>query len=228
MHAADRIAEATGYRFRNNDLLKQALTHPSDHLAPAHYERLEFLGDAVLGLAVSELLYTRYPEEREGALAKRRAALVCGNSLAVVARSIGLGELLSMGEGEIQSGGRDNDTNLENAMEALFGAIYLDGGWEHAHSLAQQLFAPYAESMLAPPKDPKTRLQEWIQAQGHAVPHYRVLAKEGPAHAPFFTMEVSIAGGHRASGTGTSKREAEREAASALLTQLGIEDDHDQ
>jgi ribonuclease-3 len=139
------IEEKIGYKFKNPQLLKQALTHPSSkkNRNEKDYERLEFLGDSVLGLLVSEILYSGFPNENEGKLAKRRAAIVCRDSLYNVAKHFSLGEYLILGVGEIQIGGRDNKANLENALEALIAAIYLDGGIESARSFVKKFFADF-------------------------------------------------------------------------------------
>lgn len=207
------------YEFHDPALSKRALTHPSAQRAES-YERLEFLGDAVLGVIISDFLYHAYPEENEGALAKRRAALVCGATLADVARKLAIDRMLILGEGEAQSGGRDNDANLENALEALIGAIYLDGGLEAVRKFVLRHIAPLAESMAEPPKDPKTRLQEKAQAEGRGIPEYAVMTQTGPSHAPHFTVRATVSGWPEAKGEGGSKREAERKAAEALLSQL--------
>ncbi len=178
---------------------------------------MEFLGDAVLGLVISDYLYGMYPEENEGALAKRRAALVCGTTLASVARTLGIDAMLTLGGGEMQSGGRDNDANLENALEAAIAAIYLDGGLQAAREFVLRHIAPLSEGMAEPPKDPKTQLQEKAQAEGRGIPEYKVMAQEGPSHAPRFTVRVVVSGWPEEMGEGSSKREAEKKAAEALL-----------
>ncbi len=214
-----------GYEFKNERLLKQALTHPS-HVAEQggqHYERLEFLGDAVLGLAVSEFLYMAYTEEKEGALAKRRAGLVCGQALAEVAQQIKLDKAMKLGVGEESSGGRKNPTNLENVMEAVAGAMYLDGGMEPIRMLVDQYISPLAEVMTEPPKDPKTQLQEWAQAEKYALPRYELIKQDGPAHAPSFTVSVQVENYPLVEGHGTSKRLAERDAAERFLEQQNLQ-----
>lgn len=213
-----------GYTFTHPALLKEALTHPSftaEHDVP-HYERLEYLGDAVLDLLVSELLFTRFPEEKEGALAKRRAALVCGSTLAEVAVTIGLDQHLQLGGGEEGSGGRTNPANLENALEAVLGAIYLDGGIEPARAFVEQYFVPLADVMIEPPKDAKTQLQEWAQARGIPLPAYLLIKQEGPSHNPIFTLEVQVEGHPPVQAKGGTKKVAAQKAAETLLQQLTI------
>lgn len=212
------LQEKIGYFFRDQELLRVALIHPS--LAGANNQRLEFLGDAVLGAIIAELLYQQYPNEAEGDLARRHAALVRGATLASVARDIGLGDTLNMSSGEAQGGGRSNPTNLEDALEALVGAIYLDGGMEAARSFVVPRFSALALALQAPPKDAKTALQEWVQAKGLKLPSYTVVGTEGSAHAPVFTIELSIEGHEPVQAQANSKRAAEQMAAEALLANL--------
>lgn len=213
------IEQKIGYHFRQRGLLEEALTHPSCAKAYSN-QRLEFLGDTVLGLMVAQLIFRLFPQEKEGDLAKRHAALVCGESLVRYAEATGVAEHLQMSDGEDSSGGRNNPTNVEDMVEALFGAVYLDGGMV----AVEQAFLPYWEGQAgmvkAPPKDPKTALQEWAQARGKPLPYYRVAAAEGPSHAPVFTIEVTIEDGTVFSATAGTKRLAEREAARLLLEHL--------
>ena len=209
-----------GYEFRDPSLLTLALTHPSLGKSASN-QRLEFLGDAVLGLVVTELLYEKYPAEQEGELARRLAALIRGETLAKVASDIGLGEFLQLSASEAHTGGRTAPSNLEDALEAIIGAIYLDGGLEAAKQFILPQWCKLAETIATPPKDAKTALQEWAQARGLAVPDYKITAQTGPAHAPEFVVEVSITGHGQAQGTGASKRIAEQIAAGTLLAQLG-------
>ncbi len=222
MKSLELLEKAIGYRFHNSAYATEALTHPSASGASrrANYERLELLGDAVLGLIISEWLLSYFKEEKEGQIAKRRAGLVCGTTLAQVARSIGLGDFIILGEGEAASGGRDNDATLENAIGALIGAIYSDGGLEAARAFILPYFTPLAEAMLEPPRDPKTQLQEWAQGRGLPIPEYRVTSQHGPAHAPTFTVEVQVQGFSPASASGSSKRVAERDAAAKLIEKI--------
>lgn len=213
------IERKIGYSFRQRGLLEEALTHPSCARAYSN-QRLEFLGDTVLGLMVAQLIFRLFPGEKEGDLAKRHAALVCGESLVLYAQANDLAAHLLLADGEAAAGGRDNPTNIEDMVEALFGAVYLDGGME----AVEQVFLPYWEQQAgmvkAPPKDPKTALQEWAQARGKPLPVYSVAASAGPAHAPVFTIEVAIEDGTVFSATAGTKRLAEREAARLLLEHL--------
>jgi ribonuclease-3 len=217
-----RLEEKLGHVFHDSSLLKLALTHPSLHQTQNN-QRLEFLGDAVLGLVVAKILYRLFPHENEGELARRLAALVRSETLAQVARELSLGEYLLVSESEGQLGGRQNPTNLEDAMEAILGALYLDGGLEAAENFISQRWSELARSVTAPPKDSKTALQEWAQARGLAVPDYQVLETVGPAHAPEFTIEVRIQGYEPRIGRANSKRAAEQLAAQALLAAISHE-----
>jgi ribonuclease-3 len=210
-----------GYRFTDAALLEEALTHPSaSGTSDFHYERLEFLGDSVLSLIIAEYLHHNFKEEREGDLAKRKAGLVCRDMLAVISKEQGLDKALILGEGEEQTDGRNNAANLENVLEAIIGAIYLDGGHEAAVNIALPLFIPHAEQMKEPPKDPKTTLQEWAQEKGNALPEYAIIKKDGPAHQPFFTVEVRVDDEVPCTGEGTTKRAAEQAAATSLLEHI--------
>lgn len=214
------LEERIGHRFADASLLKQALTHPS--LAKGYNnQRLEFLGDAALGAAVARLLYEAYPKENEGELARRQAALVCGPTLARVAEALGLGEAMHMAASEAAGGGRANPTNLEDACEALIGALFLDGGYEAAERFVRAQWASLAKTLAAPPKDAKTALQEWSQGRGLPVPAYRVTESSGPAHAPVFTVEVSLPGYAPVFATASTKRAAEQAAAGEMLKALG-------
>jgi ribonuclease-3 len=219
------------YQFKDGDLLTHALTHPSVVAHPSEasgrgkrrftdYERLEFLGDRVLGVVVAELLYKSFPKDPEGDLAKRFAALAREETLAQVAKTIKLGQHLRLSPGEDSSGGRENPRVLADACEALIGALYLDGGFQAAHIVITRLWTPLINEISAPPKDAKTRLQEWAQARGLGLPRYVVTDQGGPAHNPVFLVEVSVDGQVPAKGQGASKRVAEQDAAASLLKVL--------
>jgi len=210
------LQERTGYRFHNGELLTLALTHPSVAGVKSN-QRLEFLGDAILGAVVARIVYDLYPTEKEGELARRHAALVCGKTLTDVARDIALGDLLQIGASETQAQGRQNASNLEDALEALIGAIYLDGGMQAAEAFITPRWTDLARKTETPPKDAKTALQEWAQARGLPVPLYQLAATSGPAHAPEFTIEVTVQGYGAKQAKATSKRVAEQLAAAELL-----------
>ena len=165
------LQERIGYSFKDESLLKLALTHPSIVKVQSN-QRLEFLGDSILGAVVAKILYDAYPAEQEGDLARRHAALVRGETLTQVARDIHLGEALNIAAGEVQGGGRDNASNLEDALEALIGALYLDGGMDAAEIFITPRWTKLADAMGAAPKDAKTALQEWAQGHGLPVPAY--------------------------------------------------------
>lgn len=220
------IEEVLKYKFINRKLLDEALTHPSismqkaEHDVIFNYERLEFLGDAVLALVVAELLINKYPLEREGALAKRHSGLVHGEALAVIAENIGISEYIRMTSGEAAGGGRHNRSNMENTLEAIIGAIYMDGGLEPIKSFIALNWAKAIEEMVEPPKDAKTSLQEWAQGRGLPIPVYEVISTSGPAHGPNFLVRVTVQGFAPVESTGSSKKKAEKLCAEILLEQV--------
>ena len=221
--ALDRLATVLGHRFGDPALLDQAVTHPSA-TSPARpdNQRLEFLGDRVLGLIVAEALLATYPGEAEGTLAPRFNALVRRETLAEIAVEIGLGEFLRLGRSEATGGGRRKKAILADAMEAVIAALFLDGGMAAAQHF---ILARWQERIEAPdtaPMDAKTRLQEWAQGRGMALPIYEVTGREGPDHAPRFTVEARLESGETAAGEANSKKQAEQIAAAALLARLGV------
>lgn len=218
----EALQKRIGYQFRNISLLERALTHPSLG-KQENNQRLEFLGDAVIGLVVAHILYDLFPQEQEGELARRQASLVRGETLAQVARDIKLGDALKVATSEIQSGGRDNSSNLEDALEALLGAIYLDGGLAAVEEFVVPRWKKLAETAIVAPKDAKTALQEWAQGRGLPLPVYSLLETIGSAHSPVFTIEVAVQGYEPAQAKATSKRAAEQLAAGALLERLNNE-----
>lgn len=195
------------------------MTHRSRDGSPS-YERLEFLGDRVLGLAIAETLYHRFPDEAEGALARRHAHLVRQDALARIARDLGLGPMMRLSRGEQDLGGQSNPSLLSDVCEALLGALYLDGGFEPAAAVIQRLWAPLIEADPTPPKDAKTALQEWAQGRGLPLPAYTEAGRSGPDHKPLFTVRVSLDGQGSESAQGASKRLAEQIAARRLLARL--------
>jgi ribonuclease-3 len=214
-----------GYKFKDPGLLERALTHASvrgGKVARSDNERLEFIGDRVLGLAIAEALNGQYPDASEGELARRYNRLVRGEACAKVARNIGLGDHLILSESEADSGGRNKTTILADAAEALLGAVFIDGGFEKARTVVHKLWQDQSEPVPEVAVDAKSALQEWAQGQGLALPRYTVVARKGPDHAPRFTAEVLIAGRAPAQGEGASKRIAEQAAANALLTREGV------
>lgn len=218
----DALCDLLGHRFRRADLVVDALTHGS-FSDQRTYERLEFLGDRVLGLIVAEMLLRRFPDEEEGDLAKRHVALVRQEALAEIAAGLGLGRFIRLARGEEESGGRENPAILSDVMEALLAALYLDGGLEVVRAFIEPHWTPVMETVSTPPKDAKTTLQEWAQRRGLPLPSYREVKREGPPHAPTFTVEVTVKGKRPALGEGTSKRLAEQAAADMLLTVLKVQ-----
>lgn len=197
------------------DLVKQALTHSST--GTADYERLEFLGDRVLGLAIAEELYKRFPEEKEGDLAKRHAALVSGKTLSKVAQHLKVGDILVLSENERQSGGHQNDNILSDAVEAVIGAVFLSSNYKTCYDLIIRLWNDYIDTMVVPPQDPKTQLQEWSQGRALGIPRYDLVERSGPDHQPVFRVSVSVDGYEAAVAEAGSKRSAEKAAAAAFL-----------
>jgi len=211
-----------GHRFADPALLVRALTHPSISTeARPDNQRLEFLGDRVLGLVVAEALLAADPDAPEGTLAPRFNALVRKETCADIAREIDLGAVLRLGRSETMSGGRRKTALLGDAMEAVIAAIYLDGGYSAARGLVTRLWGARIERVEEDARDPKTALQEWAQGRGEPPPAYVETAREGPDHAPRFTIEARLADGRAAAATASSKRAAEQAAAKALLAEVG-------
>jgi len=211
------------YAFRDARLLELALTHRSlaRDSGDVSNQRLEFLGDVVLGLAIADMLYALFPTEDEGDLSKRLVGLVNGVQLAEIARVMELGQYLFMSAGEAEQGGRENPSNLEDALEALLGAIYRDGGYEAAREVVTRFWKPHAQASKAPPKDAKTTLQEWAQGRGLPLPEYALISAEGPSHAPNFVIELRVKGIDPVRAEAGVKKTAERLAAEKLLAVLG-------
>jgi ribonuclease-3 len=215
------LENVLGYAFLDPELARTALTHRSwAHEADGSggNERLEYLGDAVLGLVIAHELYGAHPDWAEGDLTRSRAALVNQHALAEVARSLGLGRFLRLGQTERRSGGEDKDRVLANCLEALIGAVFLDGGFDAATDLLRRIFAPLLQAAVLGERDPKTGFQEWAHAKFGATPVYETVADSGTDDdAQRFTVEVRIQGESWGSGSGRSKRSAERAAAEAAL-----------
>ncbi len=212
------LERTLGHVFANRALLERALTHAS--LDSVHsYERLEFLGDRVLGLVVAQMLLDRFPGEDEGEIGRRFSALVNAGSLSQVGAELGLADHILAGPGVT------NEAIVADVVEALIAAMYRDGGFAVADAFVRRIWAPLIETVARPPRDPKTALQEWAQAGARGLPSYHELARKGPDHAPLFTVEVRLEGVDPVQATGSSKRAAERDAAAIMLQMLGI--DHD-
>ena len=212
----NELCERVGYQFADSDLLEIALTHAStDGKEKISYERLEFLGDRVLGLVISDLLIRTYDDENEGELSRRLSGLVDKKCLYSIASKIGLEKFVSVGKGT-----EVNQSILADVMEALFGAVFCDGGFKAASFVIEGLFIPILGENKEPPTDPKTKLQEWAQAHKLGLPEYREIKRSGPDHQPLFTISVLLKGFEARAGEGNSKRIAEQAAANALLDVL--------
>jgi ribonuclease III len=217
---APNLERTLGYRFTRGDLLAVALTHPSA-AAPgeAHYERLEFLGDAVLDLAIADLLMRRFPAAKEGALSKERASIVNGRTLAAKALEVGVNDCLLLGKGEEKSGGRLKPSILAASFEAIIGAIYSDGGLKPAKEVVERLFVDEIGGPSAE-RDYKTELQEVAYRQFRMHPSYELVASVGPDHAKKFTTRIRIGGRELGLGEGRSKKQSEQAAAREALDQI--------
>jgi ribonuclease-3 len=218
------LEDALGHRFKKQDLLTLALTHRSyayETETPEHNERLEFLGDAVLGLVAGEWLYRRHPVQPEGELSKLKSHLVSSRVLAHYGETVGVGEAIRLGVGEERSGGRSKESLLADATEALFGAIYLDAGLDAVRRVIEPMLETgLTETPNTVALDSKTRLQEQAQARGWALPSYHLVAESGPDHQKRFTIECHLEGERWGCGEGGSKKAAERRAAAEALEAL--------
>jgi ribonuclease-3 len=214
------LAERLGHTFADPGLLRRALTHASA-TASASNERLEFLGDRVLGLVMAQWLYTRFPDEKEGQLSRRFNQLVAGDTCATIAREIGVRNHLRLGKQARDDGAIDSDNVLGDVTEGLIGALYLDHGMEAARALILRLWQGQVEGQGSAPKHPKSAIQEWAAANNRKPPDYALIDRSGPQHALRFTVSVTIRGVGEARGEGASKQEAETAAAMALLEKLG-------
>jgi ribonuclease III len=218
------LEDRLGHVFRNPGLLERALTHASADAVRSN-ERLEFLGDRVLGLVIAEKLHALYPGDAEGVLALKLNALVRREACASVAEAMGLSAHLILAHAEAGSGGRKKSAILAGACEAVMAALYLDGGMKAARAFVERYWADAFAALTADMRDAKTVLQEWAQGRkgaARAAPAYRLAGREGPDHAPRFTVAVSVSGEEPALGEGGSKREAEQAAAQAMLERLGL------
>lgn len=207
-----------GRRPGDEALFERALTHSSH--GDDHYERLEFLGDRVLGLAVADWLYSLFPAEPEGKLSRRLNALVARETCAEVARELGVGAIVRLGKQARDDGAADSDNVIGDVVEALIGAIYLDSGMEAAAAFVRRAWADRVSTRDKAPKHPKSELQEWAAANERKSPVYRLAGRSGPQHAPTFIVEVEISDVGNATAEGASKQEAETDAAAKLLDQL--------
>ncbi len=220
------LEENLGYRFADRDLLARALTHVTANRRgsprSASYQRLEFLGDRVLGLVIAELVFANFPKAPEGELSRRLAELVRKETCAEVAQGWNVGPYLRVGETESMIGGARNTAIYGDVCEAIIGAVFLDGGYGAARDLIERNWTARMKQPSRPLRDPKTALQEWAQGRGLAAPTYREVQRRGPAHAPLFTVAAVVEGFEEVSGEGPSKRVAEQAAARQFMTVQGI------
>jgi len=222
---SDALQTQLGYDFKRTALLRQAVTHSSfvneqSLNAGESNERLEFLGDAVLELCISDFLYHKYSTLAEGELTERRASLVCEATLADIARKLKLGNYLLLGQGEVQQNGREKESILSDALESVFGAIFLDGGLDAVRNVILGLFAPIAEQVVKQSKNSKTQLQELLQRHGRETATYAIISESGPPHRKHFVAEVYHKGKMLGKGDGGSKKEAEQNAAAEALKSI--------
>ena len=226
--AADRTAllDRIGYSFTDETLLDRALTHISALSGKSRqgsYQRLEFLGDRVLGLVISDMLLRAYPKADEGELSKRLAELVRKETCAEVARELDIGSALKLGSSESNAGGRRRVAILADVCEALIGAVFLDGGYTAAAGLVERFWGERMRAIASPPRDAKTALQEWAQGRGLPTPSYKEVERKGPHHNPEFRVAVQLPDRDPAEGPGKSKRAAEQAAAAEMLRREGVE-----
>lgn len=224
------LSAALGHEFSDLSLLRDAVTHKSlaherPRLAPRDNERLEFLGDSIVGLVASTVLYDRYPDAPEGELTRRRADLVCEAGLTAIARDLSLGAALRLGRGEESSGGRNKPRLLSSAVEACLAAVYVDGGLEAVLAVGRRLLSPHLDDDRPGSSDYKSRVQEIVQGRGRPTPIYRVAATEGPDHARRFTVDIIVGDAELGRGVGRSKTEAEQAAAAEALEHLIADED---
>jgi ribonuclease III len=221
------VEDRIGYRFADKTLLERALTHISALSGPrsraGSYQRLEFLGDHVLGLVISDMLFRAFPSADEGELSRRLADLVRKETCADVARAMDLGPAMRLGSSEVHAGGRLRVAILGDVCEALIGAVFIDGGYAPAADLVERFWQERMLRPVRPLRDPKTVLQEWAQGRGMPAPCYREIDRSGPDHDPEFHVAVEVADRTPTEGVGRSKRSAEQAAAAAMLTREGLD-----
>jgi len=223
MNLLEDFLSKINYQFKNQKLLEEALTHPSlsKETKKMNYERLEFLGDKVLSLVIADFLMEKFPKEKEGDLSKRQASFVSGETLAKVGVKIGLNQVIKLSKGEENIGGKNNKKNLENCLEALIGAIYLDSNYQEAKKFILNSWQNLLEENLTPPKDPVSELQELIQLKTKQLPEYQIEKISGSDHSPIFCAKVRILHLNlEFEASGTSKKEAQKEVAKIALEKL--------
>ena len=207
------------YKFDDIHWLERALTHSSTN-DPYNYQRLEFLGDRVLGLVIAGALFLEFKGENEGGLAKRHTALVQGSTCAIIGQTINISDYIIFSESERLAGGGSNENIIGDVMESLLGAIYIDGGYDAVQKVILKLWGDNIKTLEQAPQDPKTELQEWVQARGLELPAYEVVDRKGPDHAPVFMIELKVDGQKTVSAEGASRRQSEKNAACLMLKQV--------
>lgn len=212
----EKIEHIIGYAFKDKQLLSLALTHASVGSGQT-YERLEFLGDRVLGMAVADTLYNKFPTEPEGDLARRLSALVQGRTLAQIAREHNTGDHIQFSDAERNAGGADNDHILADIIEAILGALYLEAGYSECQRVVADLWGERFYKMTQPPQHPKTQVQEWSQAQSIGLPVYEIVSQSGPDHAPIFEVSLKVGDYDAVTAQGRSRQEAEKKAAKLFM-----------
>jgi len=215
----DKLEEIIGYKFKDRHYCERALTHSSTG-DEFNYQRLEFLGDRVVGLVMAEALFRRFKDENEGGLAKRHTALVQGTTLAIIGQAHGLNDFIQFSKAEKIAGGHSNENIISDIVESLLGAIYIDGGYDAAKEVVLKLWGNNIETLIKAPQDPKTELQEWVQARALPLPQYEIIDKKGPDHAPLFTIQVSVQGYAPIKDEGASRRQTEKTVARKMLKSL--------
>ncbi len=215
-----KLEKIIGYSFKDKHWMERALTHSSTN-DDFNYQRLEFLGDRVLGLVIADALFLEFRDENEGGLAKRHTALVQGTTCAKVGQAHNIGDFILFSDSERQSGGHLNENIIADVVESLLGAIYVDGGYDAVHKVVLKLWGDEnIKTLKNAPQDPKTELQEWVQARGLDLPHYEIVDKIGPDHAPKFVVRITVEGEDPLLAEGTSRRQAEKIAADTMLQLL--------
>ena len=214
-----QLQDVIVYQFKDVHWLERALTHSSTN-DDYNYQRLEFLGDRVLGLVIADALFTEFKEENEGGLAKRHTALVQGLTCTLIGQSINLGDYIIFSESERLSGGNSNENIIGDVMESVLGAVYIDGGYKAVQKIILTLWGDNIKTLKKAPQDPKTELQEWVQARDFDLPDYKIVDRTGPDHAPVFTIELHVKNQTTIIAQGASRRQTEKEAARLMLKQI--------
>lgn len=217
-----KLQDVLGYQFKDVHILERALTHSSTN-DDYNYQRLEFLGDRVLGLVMAHALFEEFRGENEGGLAKRHTALVQGTTCAIIGQAHGIGDYIILSTSEKDAGVHLNESIIADVVESLIGAIFIDGGYDVARDIVLQLWGDNIKTLTHAPQDPKTELQEWVQARGFDLPNYQIIDKSGPDHAPDFVIQLSIHGHDPIQASGASRRLAEKTVARKMLKILKSE-----